>query len=214
MKKMKGWQVMIGVVFVLLMGCLRSYEDYYPKPEGKVVVEGDKIYLNNELYAELRYRTSIFDMPGDHLAFSIYYYPYDKEEWIYPSCGQAYYVVDEKKMYSTLTAMKGFKKTAKERGYTIGDSDRLDDDKVIFMIGKHKYEGGAEGPCPLVSDIRITEDGRYVCYNIKRYILLMRRHESITPEIYRVKYGRECFEPTSETPTKKGKTSKRVSSRL
>ena len=182
MKKVHLLQTMMLMCLILLCGCMRPREIYYAEPGGKISVEGDKIYQNNELYAELRYRSS---MDGQrHTGLAMYYHPYDKEEWIFPKCGWAYYVVEEKKKYSTIAEMDKLKRTAKERGYTLGTSDRLDEQKVFLMIGDKKFEPVEKSPTATAFDIQITGDGKYVYYEVKNGRDGIRK--------YRVRYE-DCF---------------------
>ena len=173
---------------------MRPSEGYYPEPEGKITVQGDKIYLDNELYAELRYTGSYYtELPNsrfnkddpDYGGFAMYYYPYDKEEWIFPKEGWAYYVVEERKKYSTVAEMDKLDRTAKERGltYRLTGLDYLDSDKVYLMVGDSKFQAVEKSASPKACDIQITEDGKYVCYKIRGNNKL---------RSYRVKYE-NCF---------------------
>ena len=201
MRNSRFLQVVMGVSLVFLGGCIRPHEVYYPDPEGKVSVVGDKIYLNNKLYAELRYEGSYYsELLNDNLykdsptGLAIYYFPYDEQEWIFPKCGWGYYVLEEKKLYSTIAEMDELDRTAKEHGYTLHSNitglDHLDTRKVYLMIGNNKFELAEKSPTPIANDICITEDGKYVCYKSSG------RNKQ---QSYRVKYG-ECFERDSGAP--------------
>ena len=196
MKKVHLLQTMMLSCLILLCGCMRPREIYYAESEGKISVEGDKIYLNNELYAELRYAGSYYaELRTDRLnkenlnntGYAIYYYPYDKEEWIFPKLGLGYYVDEEKKKYSTIAEMEEFKRTAKEQGYTLHSDvtglDFLDREKVFLLIGDKIWEPIEKSPTPTAVDIQITEDGRYVCYKVKG------EFGTSSYKYYRVKYG-------------------------
>ena len=187
------FSISICLCVLLLFGCMRSTELCYPEPQGKLLIEGDKIYLNNELYAELRYRSTCFD---NNLITKlvIYYHLNDREVWIFPSVGESYYVVVEKKKYSTLAEMDELDRTAKARGYTINGSDRLDSAKVYLMIGNYKYAPVEKSPSPLACNVRFSEDGRYVLYEFM--------HGKKGTQKYPVKYG-ECFERNPGTPKKR-----------
>ncbi len=191
MKKIRLLQVVVGLCLIFLGGCIRPREVHFPGPEGMVKLAGDKIYLNNKLYAELRYTGSYYsELRNDNLykdnptGVAIYYYPFDKEEWIFPKCGWAYFVFEEKKLYSTIAKMDELDRTARERGYTyhsnISGLDHLDTDKVYLMIGSNKFESAEKSATPTANDICITEDGRYVCYKSSG----RNKRQS-----YRVKYG-------------------------
>ncbi len=201
MRKFKFLQVAVGVSLVFFGGCIRPHEVYYPDPEGKVSVVGDKIYLNNKLYGELRYEGSYYsELRNNNLykdnptGLAMYYYLYDKEEWIFPKHGAGYYVVEEKKFYSTIEEMDELDRTAKARGYTINGSDRLDNAKVYLMIGNYKYAPVEKSPSPLACNVRFSDDGKYVLYEIM--------HGKKGTQKYPVKYG-ECFERNPGTPKKR-----------
>ncbi len=191
------FSISICLCVLLLFGCMRSTELCYPEPQGKLLIEGDKIYLNNELYAELRYRSTCFD---NNLITKlvIYYHLNDREEWIFPSVGESYYVVVEKKKYSTLAEMEQLEKEAKQKGYTLHSNvtglDHLDTRKVYLMIGHNKFEPVEKSPSPLACNIRFSEDGRYVLYEFM--------YGKKGTQKYPVKYG-ECFERDSGAPRRR-----------
>ncbi|VEN74712.1 exported hypothetical protein [Candidatus Desulfarcum epimagneticum] len=63
----------------------------HPIPGGELTVEGDRIFHNGRLFAELRYfihDTDVVyykdDVPEVVNGFSIFYHPYGKEIWIFP----------------------------------------------------------------------------------------------------------------------------------
>ncbi|NGX53444.1 MAG: hypothetical protein K1000chlam4_00156 [Chlamydiae bacterium] len=183
----------ICLCLLFLFGCMRSTEICYPEPQGKIIIEGDKLYLNNELYAELRYPGSYYSELRNNklhkenpVGLAIYYYPNDREEWIFPKQGLGYYIVEEKKKYSTVFEMDELDRTAKERGLTyrsfVTGEDFIDTEKVFPMIGDKIYQPTEKSPASIGYDIHFTEDGRYVCYQSSG----RSKRQS-----YRVKYGED-----------------------
>ncbi len=170
MKKIRLLQVVVGVSLVFLGGWV-SPRETHPSPEGTISVVCDKIYLNNKVYAELRY-PRISKNKQEHTGLAIYYYPCCKEDWILPKGGMGLYLVEEDKMYSTVEDVyEEFRKIRQEcwKPYR------------LFKNGK-EWAPGKSTTAVTAYDIQITEDGRYVCYKIRGSDKL---------QSYRVKYGED-----------------------
>lgn len=124
----------------------------YPLPEKSVLIEGDKIYCNGQLFAELRYFWT-HEPTNSHHGLAIYYYPYNKEVWIVPKEG-----------WSTKLDNKEY--------FAISDLNRIEKEfrgKPITDKGPYRLIGGNPPEKEQlirsrVTDIKISEDGKYVNY--------------------------------------------------
>ena len=86
---------------LLLFGCAAPTPEWkkaiYPIPDKKLVVKGNQIFHHGAPFAELRYFVSEkiisgkkksdikTSLPESVQGLAIYYYPYDKEVWIFPA---------------------------------------------------------------------------------------------------------------------------------
>ena len=120
----------------------------YPLPAKSVHIEGDKIYCNGQLFAELRYFWT-HEPTNSHHGLAIYYYPYDKEVWIAPKKGwsirldnKEYFLI--KDLERIVREFEG-KKIDPRRGPTL-----------LFEPPRKEQLS--------VTDIKISEDGKYVYY--------------------------------------------------
>jgi hypothetical protein len=150
----------IILAWVLFPGCqVLDGSMTYPIPAGAVTVQGDRIYHDGDLFAELRY----FNLPYDKTklyctGFSIYYYPYDKEVWIYPK--QGWRVVKDNKQYSGARDVdriwNEYEKQVREYSGASGQAPKT----VRLLLGNSSPPKFA----PTCMDVRISADGRYVYY--------------------------------------------------
>ncbi len=125
-------------------GCAMA-SNLYPLPKSDVRVIGDKIYHNDKLFAELRYLFTDKEH-RKHRGLAIYYYPYNKEVWIFPEKGWRIFEGD-KEYYSLQEIEKAWQKKG-IRG--------------LFFNNKRADKG--EAIYAWCFDVKISEDGKYVYY--------------------------------------------------
>ena len=166
----------------LLNGCAMATK-LYPLDERNVKVVGDKIYQGDKIFAELRYLGDEKSAQG----FSIFYYQYNEEIWIFPAEGFHIFIINENKKYSTIPEIKEWlNKKAKEKGYTIavntdrGASHMLDSKQIRYTRGDRDV--GEFKPMPSAFDIKVSSDGKYIYYRTKG-VLFDSTHK------YLVEYG-------------------------
>ncbi len=189
--------ILPALVFALLLnGCMAQKS--FDLQDQKIMIEQDKLYLDGQLYAELRYWGTI-EHDQHHSAIAIYYYQDNIEEWIFPKTGIGYYVIEENRLYSTTTEMKELERTASENGLRIIDSrtgkNIFDREKIYVLAGKIKFEPYEKAaPYARVYDVQFSKDGKYVLF----------QQEGPWPNSrsYRVKYG-ECFERDLGAPRRR-----------
>jgi len=135
----------------LLTGCAK--EKLYPLIGNHVAVKKEKIYRDNQLFAELRCLEDIKKSACSGL--SIYYYPYDKEVWIYPEKGFHLHVIAENKIYSTIPEIKKMRSEfRRQRAFSAYEYYREDVLRSHYKI------------LPRAFKIHISDDGKYVYYKI------------------------------------------------
>ncbi len=183
-----------AILFALLLnGCMAQRSlDLQNK---KIMIEQDKLYLNGQLYAELRYWGTI-EHEQHHSAVAIYYYKDNVEEWIFPKTGIGYYIIEEDRLYSTTTEMKELEKTAGEKGLRIIDPrtgcSGFNREKMYVLAGKVKFEPYEKAaPFARAYDVKFSNNGKYISFQV----------EGAWPNSrsYRVKYG-ECFDRNPGDP--------------
>lgn len=136
----------IPLVIFCLSGCaMASYQKVYPLPESGVTVVGDKIYHNEKPFAELRYLATDKQY-NTHRGLAIYYYPFNKEVWIYPKGG--WRILEGNKASYSLEEIESVWHTLGIRQFLIENRQA---DKSEF-ISAWCY------------DIRISDDGKYIYY--------------------------------------------------
>ncbi len=146
----------------LLMGCAMPNKVYSLPDEG-VTVSEDKIYHQGKPYAELRYLLTDKEH-HKHRGLAIYYYPYDKEIWIFPEKGWGIFKGD--KAYYSLKEIEAAWPVVGIRG-------------LLFNNGRADKGEAISAWC---YDVKITPDGKYVYYKTKG-ILFDSSHK------YLVEYG-------------------------
>ncbi|HUN55553.1 MAG TPA: hypothetical protein VMU29_10400 [Smithella sp.] len=136
---MKKKQILFCIIICLSLlycfsGCAINNK-LYPLPEQGVKVTGEKIYINNMPFAELKYYFSaglskhageayMFASSVQHRGLAIYYYDNNKLVWIFPKRGLE---TDIKK-------------------------------------GHYSARGDSDGYFGWVYDVKISQDGKYVYY--------------------------------------------------
>jgi hypothetical protein len=167
---MRGMEAMRKAIFffAILLALVNScaaptnMNKLYPLPDTWLMVYDDKIYQDGRLFAELRYFGKLNDCWYQGL--SIYYYPYDKEVWIYPKEGWHLLDIPENKKYSTIPEIQAQYKRAlvtDHYGYAGG---LVDTEKICLVRGDGKREPRLFAPPPYVFNAHFSEDGQYVLY--------------------------------------------------
>lgn len=168
MRTMRKVIFFITVLLALLSGCSApmNRNKLYPLPDSWLMVYDDKIYQDDKLFAELRYFGKLNDCWYQGL--SIYYYPYNKEVWIYPKEGWHLLIVPENKKYSTIseiqTQYKKILETESHDHYSYAGGI-IDTDKVCLVRGDDERDPYSYEPLPYVFNARFSEDGQYVLFN-------------------------------------------------
>jgi hypothetical protein len=131
------------VSFTVALGCeVPGSIRRYPLSKGTVTVNGDKIYEDGKLFAELRYFTMGYKKETP-MGFGIYYVPYDKEIWICPREG--WRLEWRGREYKTVHEVeKVWNESGGEAAHYVGDKDVPE---KFPTVPRH---------------IRISKDGRYV----------------------------------------------------
>jgi hypothetical protein len=133
-----------------------------------VEVKGDRIYRNGEIFAELRY---LFPSPArdKFRGLAIYYYPSERETWIYPEGGWQ---------------IRGGDKPR----YTVREIEEAKANrKAILREGKPlSKEQAIAGLC---FEIKISEDGRTVSYTTYTTFRMFSESLSRKSGQYLVEYG-------------------------
>ena len=147
----------------VLLGCSSVYQNHkvlYPLPSDGITVEGDKIYHDGKLFAELRY----FFWSGDSKEFkdigeypvkglAIYYHTHSKEVWISPKEGWSA-IEGEKEFHNTEDVQRIWNHYRTEvrdlRKYSLRLGGRPPGKERIITTG--------------AKEIRISPDGKIVQY--------------------------------------------------
>lgn len=149
-------------LFIFLAGCAMPAK-VYSLPDGDIEVHSDKIYYKDKLFAELRYLFTDKEH-HKHRGLAIYYYPYDKEIWIFPEKGWSVFE-GNKEHYS----VKEIEEAWNKRG-------------IRGLLFNNRRADKGEAISAWCYDINISEDGKYVYYKTKG-ILYDASHK------YLVEYG-------------------------
>ncbi len=143
-------KIILTVALFTFNSCTTA-QKLYPLPEQGVTVMGNKIYDNGKVFAELRVLLTNKEFHS-HRGLAIYYYPYDKEVWIFPESGWHYFDRGEKH-----TSLKDIEQAWKSRK----------NDDIIF------YEGGRRAHTIKIHktcfDVRMSDDGKYVYYKTRGF---------------------------------------------
>jgi hypothetical protein len=135
----------------------------YSLPDEGVTVREDKIYNQGKLFAELRYlRTD--KAHHKHRGLAIYYYPYDKEVWIFPE--KRWGIFESHKAFYSVKEIEAAWPVVGIRG---------------LLFNNRRADKG-EAISAWCYDVKISEDGKYVNYKTKG-ILFDSSHK------YLVEYG-------------------------
>lgn len=133
-------------VFALLFAFASCANLPYPK-EKIVRVENNKIYLDNELYAELRYLNDEISGNRYYRGAAIYYYPQKSEKWIFPLKG--WVLKEDNTFYNNFSDIKRL--WAKDKYSSLLINGRNITKGEFFIYG-------------FCYDINISKDGKYILY--------------------------------------------------
>lgn len=133
------------VIFCLSGFAMASYQKIYPMPESGVTVVGDKMYHNGKPFAELRYLATDKQY-NTHRGIAIYYYPFNKEVWIFPKGG--WRIFEGGKESYTIEEIKNVWDKIGIRQLEIGNKRA---DKSEFITA-------------WCYGVRISDDGKYIYY--------------------------------------------------
>jgi hypothetical protein len=129
----------------------------FASPSGSdlgATIDGDRIFFHGNPFAELRYLRSVTSAKGRHLyrGLAIYYYPSNKEVWIFPEQGWKI-IGGGKEQYSIQEIENAW--GTRGLGGLLFNNKRVEKNEAI-----HAW----------CFDVKISDDARYVYYKTKGWL--------------------------------------------
>lgn len=145
-------KALLALILILMGGCTATTMN--AMSESKVTVNGDNIYRNGELYADLHYFMT-YAGKNHHRGVIIHYQNDNKEIWIYPLGG--WQISKGDKEYHTAREVEKYWKELD----SLSDPHERQNYRLLLAGKKPTKSDFLSTWC---FDIHISEDGNYVYY--------------------------------------------------
>jgi hypothetical protein len=176
-RKERAGQLSLALITVFIclgfgMGCTMPLgTKRYPLSGGTVTVQGDNIYEDGKLFAELRYvsvRLNPNSSKASILGFGIYYTHYDKEIWICPEKGWRV-IKEDGREYTDIRSVNKLWNEYTEEDYKYSAGARKDPPPFVYhFYGEDTEPAARKAPVVPRGKARISKDGKYVYYGCGR----------------------------------------------